>query len=43
VQVSLQNLTRVQITAGLSEKSVVALSSVDTKPLSDGARVKVVP
>jgi len=43
VQVSLQNLTRVEITAGLSEKSVVALSSVDTKPLVDGARVKVVP
>jgi HlyD family secretion protein len=43
VQVALQNLTRVQITAGLSENSVVALSSVDTKPLVDGARVKVVP
>jgi len=43
VQVSLQNLTRVEITAGLSEKSVVALSSVDTKPLFDGAHVKVVP
>jgi len=43
VQVSLQNLTRVQITGGLSEKSVVALSSTDTKPLFDGARVKVVP
>ena len=43
VQVSLQNLTRVEITAGLSEKSLVALSSVDTKPLVDGARVKVVP
>jgi HlyD family secretion protein len=43
VQVSLQNLTRVEITAGLPENSVVALSSVDTKPLVDGARVKVVP
>jgi HlyD family secretion protein len=43
VQVSLQNLTRVEITSGLSEKSLVALSSVDTKPLVDGARVKVVP
>ena len=43
VQVSLQNLTRVEITAGLAEKSTVALSSVDTKPLIDGARVKVVP
>jgi len=42
VQVALQNLTRVEITAGLSEKSVVALSAVDTKPLVDGAHVKVV-
>jgi HlyD family secretion protein len=43
VQVSLQNLTRVEITAGLRENSVVALSSVDTKPLVDNAHVKVVP
>jgi RND family efflux transporter MFP subunit len=43
VEVSLQNLTRVEITAGLPENSVVALSSPDAKPLADGARVKVVP
>jgi HlyD family secretion protein len=43
VEVSLQNLTRVEITAGLPENSVVALSSADGKPLVDGARVKVVP
>ena len=43
VEVSLQNLTRVEITAGLPENSVVALSSADAKPLTDGARVKVVP
>jgi HlyD family secretion protein len=43
VEVSLQNLTRVEITAGLSEHSVVALSSADAKPLTDRARVKVVP
>jgi HlyD family secretion protein len=43
VEVSLQNLTRVEITAGLPENSVVALSSADaTKPLADGARVTVV-
>ncbi len=43
VEVSLQNLTRVEITAGLPENSVVALSSADAnKPLTDGARVKVV-
>jgi HlyD family secretion protein len=42
VEVSLQNLTQVEITAGLPENAVVALSSIDTKPLTDGARVKVV-
>ena len=42
IEVSLQNLTRVEVTAGLPEHSVVALSSVDSKPLTDGARVKVV-
>jgi HlyD family secretion protein len=42
VVVSLQNLTRVEITSGLSENAIVALSSVDaSKPLTDGARVKV--
>jgi HlyD family secretion protein len=43
VDVSLQNLTQVEITGGLVEHSVVALSSADAKPLVDGARVKVVP
>ena len=43
VEVSLQNLTRVEITSGLPEHSVVALSSADAKPLVDGARVKMVP
>ncbi len=43
VEVSLQNLTRVEIAAGLAENSVVALSSAETKPLTEGARVRVVP
>jgi HlyD family secretion protein len=43
VQVSLQNLTQVEITSGLSEHTEVALSPADSKPLTDGARVKVVP
>jgi len=43
VEVSLQNLTQVEITSGLSEHSVVVLSSADAKPLVDGARAKVVP
>ncbi|MFZ0199984.1 MAG: efflux RND transporter periplasmic adaptor subunit [Candidatus Sulfotelmatobacter sp.] len=42
VEVSLQNLTQVEIDAGLPEHSVVALSSIDSKPLTDGAHVKVV-
>jgi HlyD family secretion protein len=42
IEVSLQNLTRVEITSGLPEHSIVALSSVDSKPLTEGARVKVV-
>ncbi|MGA9543503.1 MAG: efflux RND transporter periplasmic adaptor subunit [Candidatus Sulfotelmatobacter sp.] len=44
VEVSLQNLTQVEITGGLSENAVVALSSAEAnKPLVDGARVRVVP
>ncbi len=42
VEVSLQNLTRVEITAGLPENAEVVFSSADSKPLVDGARVKVV-
>jgi HlyD family secretion protein len=43
VQISLLNLTRVEITSGLAEGSVVALSSDDGRPLADGAAVKIVP
>jgi HlyD family secretion protein len=42
VAVSLQNLTQVEI-SGLPEHTEIALSSADSKPLTDGARVKVVP
>ena len=42
IEFSLQNLTRVEITSGLSEGDRVALPAED-KPLSDGAAVKVVP
>jgi HlyD family secretion protein len=42
VEVSLQNLTRVEITAGLPEHAQIALTSSDAKPLVDGAHVKVV-
>lgn len=40
---SLQNLTRVEITSGLSEDDAVAMPAEEMKPLSDGAAVKVVP
>jgi HlyD family secretion protein len=44
VEISLQNLTRVEITGGLSEGAQVALPSEESKmPLTDGAAVKVVP
>jgi HlyD family secretion protein len=43
VEISLQNLTRVEITRGLSDNAVVALTADGSKPLSDGASVKVVP
>jgi HlyD family secretion protein len=43
VEISLQNLTRVEITSGLPENAVVALTADGSKPLSDGAAVKVVP
>jgi len=43
IQVSLQNLTRVEIVSGLSEGEAVAISAEETKPLVDGAAVRVVP
>lgn len=43
VSFSLQNLTRVEITSGLSEGDKVALPADEQKPLVDGAKIKVVP
>jgi HlyD family secretion protein len=43
IEFSLQNLTRVEITSGLSEGDAVAMPAEEIKPLSDGAAVKVVP
>lgn len=42
VSISLQNLTRVEITDGLPEGASVALPAEESKPLYDGASVKVV-
>ncbi len=43
VQFSLQNLTRVEITDGLTQGERVALPAEESKPLVDGASVKIVP
>lgn len=43
IEFSLQNLTRVEITSGLSEGDTVAMPAEEMKPLIDGAAVKVVP
>jgi HlyD family secretion protein len=43
VEFSLQNLTRVEITSGLSEGDRVALPAEEQKPLVDGAKIKIVP
>jgi len=42
VEISLKNLTRVEITAGIDEGAAVALPAEENKPLFDGAYVKVV-
>jgi len=43
VGISLTNLTRVEITSGLSEGATIALPAEEPKPLVDGASIKVVP
>jgi len=43
VELTLQNLTRVEISGGLPEGATVALPAEESKPLADGALVKVVP
>lgn len=42
VQTALSNLTQVEVTGGLQERAVVALSSINSKPLKEGLAVKVV-
>ncbi len=42
VQVGVVNLTRVEITGGLTEKDTVALSSINSRDLSNGLAVKIV-
>jgi HlyD family secretion protein len=42
VQTSISNLTQVEVTGGVAEKTLLALASVNSKPLRDGLVVKVV-
>jgi HlyD family secretion protein len=42
VNISISNLTQVEITGGIPENALVALSPLNTKPLHDGLAVKVV-
>ncbi|HET9308144.1 MAG TPA: efflux RND transporter periplasmic adaptor subunit [Candidatus Sulfotelmatobacter sp.] len=42
IQYSLQNLTRVEITSGLSKGDPVALPAEESKPLFDGALIRIV-
>jgi HlyD family secretion protein len=42
VQVGLVNLTRVEITGGLTEKDTVALGAINNRELSNGLAVKIV-
>jgi HlyD family secretion protein len=42
IQTSISNLTEVEVTGGLPANSLVAVASVNSKPLHDGLSVKVV-
>ena len=42
VQTALTNLTKVEITGGISENALVAIASTNNKPLRDGLSVRVV-
>ncbi len=42
IETSIFNLTQVEVTKGLSDKDVVALSSINNKPLRDAQPVKVI-
>jgi multidrug efflux pump subunit AcrA (membrane-fusion protein) len=43
VTTSISNLTKVEVTGGLGTDAYVALTSLNSKPLLNGSRVKVVP
>ena len=41
VQIGVSNLTRVEITSGLTEKDTVALSAINNRDLINGLAVKI--
>lgn len=43
IKTSISDLTSVEVTGGISENALVALSSTNSKPLKNGIAVKVVP
>ncbi len=43
IKTSISDLTSVEVTGGISENALVALSSTNSKPLRNGIAVKVVP
>ena len=43
IKTSISDLTSVEVTGGISENSLVALNSTNSKPLKNGLAVKVVP
>jgi len=42
IQTQLSNLTKVEVTSGISEHASVALAANNSKPLKEGTPVKVV-
>ncbi len=42
IQTSISNLTEVEVTGGVTEKALLALASVNSKPLHEGLAVKVI-
>ncbi len=42
VETSLSNLTRVEVTSGINERSLIALGSINSQPLREGLPVRVV-
>jgi len=42
IQISISTLTRVEVTGGIEEHSIVVLGSVNGKPLHDGSSVRII-